>query len=298
MTAVKLPNFIIIGAQKSASTYVHLMLREHPDVCMPAEEIRFFEDPDYGDGDPGSLADLFADCDAPLRGIKRPDYLARPEVPPRIKQLLPAAKLIAVLREPIARFFSAYHYYIKIGLLPAVPIEQGAARLLAGGDDMGSIRAPELLEYGRYATHLERYQRLFPPEQLYILLQEDIIRDESSTLRQLREFLGLGPYPEPPVVARDNAGLYSLPRLKFLRLRNRVLYDYTEHTHKLIPKKGFLRYAAAGAITAVDRYALAPFFPNRKPAISASLRQQLVEFYAPEVSRLEILLDRPLEGWK
>jgi hypothetical protein len=88
--------------------------------------------------------------------------VARPEVLSRIRALLPKARLIAVLREPVSRLILAYHYSIKIGLLPAILMEEGMLRLLAG-DHLGSLRAAELLENGRYVAHLERYVSLFHP---------------------------------------------------------------------------------------------------------------------------------------
>ena len=294
----RLPDFVIVGAQKSASTYIHLALREHPGVCMPAEEIRFFEDPEYAEGDAGTLSRLFAECtEQQLRGIKRPDYLARPEVPMRIRALVPDARIIAVLRDPVSRLMSAYHYYIKMGLLPAVPMELGLQRVL-DGDDLGSPRARELLEYGRYATHLERYLALFPEQQIRVVLQDDVVRDKDSVLSSILAFLDLPPFRVPPVVKRDNAGLYSLPRLKFLSLRNRFLYDYAPVTRKLIPRKSAAGYLMAGAITLLDRVVLGTFLPNTRPTLPPQLAERLADYYRPEIERLEKLLARPLPGWR
>ena len=292
-----LPDFVIIGAQKAASTYVHLALREHPGVCMPKEEVRFFEDPEFGDGSPRRLEILFSGCPDRLKGIKRPDYLARPEVPGRILRLLPEARLIAVLREPVSRLVSAYHYYIKIGLIPAVPFERGVTELLRQGT-LGARRSAELLEYGRYGTHLERYLAHFDAARLCVLIQEQMLTEPGAGMAGVLDFLGLAPYQRPPTVARDNAGLYPLPRLRFIRLRNRFLYDYDPASGKLVPKTGAWRYLLAGMITAVDRSALAMVLPNRKPQMSGALRARLIEYYAPEVAKVEQLLGRGIPLWR
>ena len=292
-----LPNFVIIGAQKSASTYAHLALRKHPDVYMPGGETPFFENPHFTVRDPRPLTKLFAHTSAPLRGIKRPNYLAEPEVPSRIRLLLPEARLIAILREPISRFLSAYHYYMKIGVFPVLPVAQALPRLLVG-ETFGSPYAHELLEYGRYATHLRRYLRIFPEEQMLVLLQEDFTVNPHQTLNGMTEFLGARQFKNLPRISRDNAGLYSLPRLRFLRSRNRFLFHYDPAEPAFRERSGVAKYLAAGAITAIDRIVLAHFLRNEKPQLAAPLMSQLQDFYGPEIDALEAMLGRSLQAWR
>ena len=87
--------------------------------------------------------------------------------------------------------------------------------------------AHELLEFGRYATHLRRYLDEFSCAQLLILLQDDFTARRQETLARMTDFLGTTRFEVPPRVSRDNAGLYSIPRLKFLRMRNRFLFVTT-----------------------------------------------------------------------
>lgn len=291
-----LPDFLIIGAQKTGSTYVHGLLRAHPDIYMPAQEVRFFEDPEYGDGNLAPLRELFHCRPEPLRGIKRPDYLARPEVPARIHRHIPNARLIAILRHPIDRLVSAYYYYIKLGFLPVLHINDGLRRIL-DGDDLGSRRSTELLEYGRYATHLERYFRLFPREQILVLLQEDITRRTEDTAGRIYSFVGARSDIPLPQVKRDNSGLYSTTRLRLLTQRNRFLYDY-DQAGKIVQRDGWARVTAAAAITATDRYLLAPLLGNPKPSVDAALLAELSRVYWDDIQRLEELLGRSLEHWK
>ena len=121
-----LPNFVIIGAQKSASTFLQVCLSEHPDVFMPPGETPFFESPDYENSDISRLESLFNNRSESKLGIKRPSYIGKPEVPKRIEYHLPDAKLIAVLRNPIDRAVSAYFHYINNGFIPCINLEKGA----------------------------------------------------------------------------------------------------------------------------------------------------------------------------
>lgn len=294
--ATDLPHFLIIGAQKTGSTYVHGLLRAHPDIYMPMQEVRFFEDPEYGDGNPAPLTELFHRRPEPLRGIKRPDYLARPEVPARIHRHIPNARLIAILRHPVDRLVSAYYYYIKLGFLPVLHINEGLRRILQG-DDLGSRRSGELLEYGRYATHLDRYFRIFPREQLFVLLQEDLMGNVEEVAHRIYSFLGVRADVPLPKVERDNSGLYSTTRLRLLTQRNGFLYDYDE-AGKIVQRDGRARLTAAAAITATDRYVLAPLLGNPKPSVDAALLDELSRFYREDIQHLEEFLGRSLAHWK
>lgn len=290
-----LPHFAIIGAQKTGSTYVHGLLQAHPEVYLPTDEVRFFEDPDYDENRLDTLQDLFRGRPERLFGIKRPDYLARREVPQRLRYHLPDIKLVAILRNPVERLVSAYYYYVKLGFLPALHINEGLRRIL-DGDDLGSSRTPELIEYGLYASHLERYLAIFARDQLLILTQEDVNRAPLATGNRLAHFLGIRPFRELPHVRRDNSGVYSIPRLRWLRKRNRFLYTY-EACGKLTEKRDLMNLAGTAAVTAVDRYLLSPLLGNSKPALDDSLRSRLNAIYRPELSRVEALLERSLPDW-
>ncbi|WP_424938729.1 sulfotransferase family protein [Algiphilus sp.] len=289
------PHFAIIGAQKTGSTYVHGLLQSHPEIYLPTEEVRFFEDPEYGEGHLETLRELFVGRSERLLGIKRPDYLARPEVPQRLRRHLPNIKLVAILRNPIERLVSAYYYYVKLGFLPPLHINEGLRRIL-DGDDLGSIRTPELIDYGRYGQHLERYLAVFPRDQLLILMQEDVNRAPLEVGNRLAWFLGVAPFESLPTVRRDNSGVYSITRLRWLRQRNRFLYTYDESS-KLTKKGGSLNFARAAAITAFDRYLLFRVMGNSKPILDCSLRSRLNDIYRPELAQIETLLDRRLTGW-
>ena len=112
-----LPNLLLLGAQKSASTLLGLWVSKHPQIYVRTKEDRSFEDPEYSSFDP-----VFLSKDLPegikYYGIRRPEYLAVKKYTLRLKQHLPDAKVISVLRNPVDRSISAYHHYIKYGHIP------------------------------------------------------------------------------------------------------------------------------------------------------------------------------------
>lgn len=298
MKSSELPDFAIVGAQKSASTFIQDGLSSHQDIYMPKGETRFFEDPEYQDGNISPLTSLFKGHAGKVKGIKRPDYLGRAEVPARMKAVNPDIKIIVVLRNPVERLVSAYYYYIKLGFIPVVDINEAIPRLLKG-ESIGNQKARDLLGYGKYATHLGRYLSCFPKDQLLILMQEDIASSPKDSLETTCAFLGVDPEKARPPLRHVNAGVYPLTRLRFLTRRNRYLYRYDAETGKLVHRKMTPGgYAAAAIITTVDRYVLERVIGNDKPELHDDVRSMLLQYYRDEVDETERVIGRNLKDWK
>ena len=296
-----LPNFLIIGAQKSASTFIHICLAEHPEVFMPLNEITYFEDPDFQQIKLEEFERLFSDVNGEKAiGIKRPNYLAKPEVPARIKEMIPEAKLIAVLRNPVQRAVSAYFHYVNNGFIPPAPLEKSMTRLLDGEYKKSYPKSEEILEYGLYHKHLERYLSFFDRERILVLFQDEIAKDNLAQLQETYRFLGIDDsYVPRQLNDRPQAVVYSIPRLKILRLRNERLYDYnSDRTRLYIREQSRLDKAVCQTIDRLDRFVLSRVFGNEKPALSEELRRRLHAFYEEDVSGLEELLSVNLERWK
>lgn len=295
-----LPDFVILGAQKSATTFVQCCLEEHPQVLMVPREVPCFEDPDYASFEIGELERLLEPASAErAHGIKRADYLAKPEVPQRIHRHLPEARLVAVLRDPVARAISAYFHYLKLGLLPLLPLERGMPMVLDGSLSASYPRAASVLEYGRYHAHLSRYLGLFPRRRLLVLIQEELARDNRAAMRQVYEFLGVDADFAPPSVGRSrNPGVYSMTRLRWLASRNRFMYRY-DGAHGRVRRRRLspVGLLYAGGVTVLDRLVLSRLLGNSKPPCPGPLRRRLIDFYQPEVRGLEEMLQKDLSGW-
>jgi len=125
--------FAIIGAQKSATTFVQRCLQAHPNVFLPSGELAAFEDPDYASFDAEAFDEHFAaGRNVNAIGLKRPNYLHQADVPTRLYRHLPHAKLIVVLRDPIHRAISAYFHQVRHGFAPAKEINTGLLAILDG----------------------------------------------------------------------------------------------------------------------------------------------------------------------
>lgn len=294
-----LPNCVIVGAQKAGTTFVKLSLASHPDADVPRGECPFFEDPYYDPDDLGPLEALFEGSTAPVRVIKRPDYLARPGVAARIHHLLPDARLVAVLRHPVDRAVSAYFHFVARGLLPLRSLDTGMRRLLAGDYANRFPVADDVVEYGCYHRHLQDYQ-VFPRAQLHVVLYDELRSHPDATVRGVAAFLGLdADRTGTPAPASANESMYALPRLAAYRVRTRLRASRDadrRHTHRRQSLSSPARWAGA-VLQGFDRRVLAGL-DRGKPELAPELRAQLLQRYREDTERLESFLDADLSAWK
>ncbi|MBA3464118.1 MAG: sulfotransferase domain-containing protein [Deltaproteobacteria bacterium] len=296
-----LVDFLVVGAQRSATTHLNTRLGDHPEIFMCPDEVPYFEHPFFARSKPSELrAAVAAATPHQRRGIQRPDYLARPECAPNIKSVVPDARILAVLRDPVARAISAYHWYVQFGLLPLLPLDVGIARLLDGWTDPSHPRASEILDLGFYGRHLARYVDAFGADRILVVLNEDL--DNPTTFQTIYRFLGVAEDHEPRTTTRrTNAGTYDLRRLRVLRARRRFAWSWDHvDTYEYRPRR--LRRPAASlvsaAVVALDQVVLARVFPNGSPVLRPDLEARLREVYADDVVRLESLLGRGLATWR
>jgi hypothetical protein len=217
-----LPNFVIIGAQKSASSFLQACLAEHPDIYIPHEEIPFFESPDYEEHTINDLRRILEGRQEKCLGIKRPNYIGKSEVPSRLEYHLPNAKLIAVLRNPIERAISAYFHQIRSGTIPPFKFESGIKKILQDKYFNNQYkRAHEIIEFGLYYKYLSQYSHFLKNNQLLIFLHEDIKREPLKSVKKAYNFLDISAdYIPKSLASQPQMVLYNLTRLRFLTLRN------------------------------------------------------------------------------
>jgi hypothetical protein len=289
-----MPAFVVIGAQKSASTFLQDQMSLHPQVEIAEGEVRHFEDPFYSAGAVSDLPSLFSTPEgSAVRGIKRPDYLGRPEIPGRLHEHLPEAKLLVVLRDPVARAVSSYYHFVRHGFVPLRPIDEAVRALLAGEWADSHPRSTEVLSFGMYGEHLTRYLEHYSAERIMVFDQAPLTKEPQAALRRAFEFIGVDP---DFAIAEStnkvsNKGVYSPARLHLLRTKNRTRFTYTAARDRRFPKRmtpwGWLYNAA---VVGLDRMVLSRFDDGRPPELSPQSAAALADYYAQDLSKLADLL--------
>jgi hypothetical protein len=208
-----LPGFVGLGAQKAGTTTLHALLSQHPQVHLPpAKELQFFS-LHFAQGERWYRQQFHAAQRGQICGDITPYYLFHPWAPQRMAQLIPRARLIVLLRDPVERTLSHYFHARRLGF-EALPLEQALAaeaQRLAGAEQ--ALQATDgrhkmhqecsYLSRSRYEQQLARVQALFAAEQLLVLSSEVLFATPQSIWQQLLAFLELEPMACPPLPAAN-----------------------------------------------------------------------------------------------
>jgi hypothetical protein len=203
-----LPDFLVIGAQKAGTTALYAYLRWHPGIAGPSwKEVSFF-DRHWWRGEAWYRGQFPLRAGERLVGEASPSYLFHPLAPKRARSLVPGAKLVAQLRDPVDRAYSQYQHEVALGREPLSFEDALAAederlvgeveRLIA--DSRAFSRAWWDHTYtarGRYAEQLERWLEAFPSEQLLVVRTEDLGERPAETYASILAFLGAEPHELP-----------------------------------------------------------------------------------------------------
>ena len=213
-----LPSFVIIGAAKAGTTALYWYLADHPQVFMsPVKETNYFA---YGLDDEGNAPvrrsrpppipgpDVRRVRGAVLRargrhsrsGEASPIYLECPQSAARIRETLPAARIICGLREPVDRAYSDYLMYLR-----------ARGRRLDPDRDLTASSAwarpdSHWMQISRYHEALSRYFDLFPREQIHVFLFEDFRADALRCVRDIYRSVGVYPGFVPDLDTPHNIG--------------------------------------------------------------------------------------------
>ncbi|MHC4662738.1 MAG: sulfotransferase domain-containing protein [Planctomycetota bacterium] len=295
-----LPSFVIIGAQKAGSTFVQECFREHPQVFIPLDEIPYFGMPDYEQTKFSEFEKIFDEArPGQVIGMKRPKYLLQKGCAERIHAHIHDSKIIAVLRNPVDRAVSAYYHYMAHDFIPVQSIETGIRRILRGGFARRYARASEIIEFGFYARGLQSYLKLFPRKQIHLIRFKDIKTKAAEVIRRLYLLLGVDDKYKPRALrSRPQAVIYSMSRLHWMRLINKLQYRYNQSRTRLYAKNlGPFGLFLKQKMYSVDRRILAPVLQNPRPSLSKSLKKLLVCVYENDIRRLEKITGWNLSEW-
>ena len=281
-------DFSIIGAQKAATTFLQNCLANCFDLFVEPYEQPFFEEVGR-DRDEFPFIPSGKDMSY---GIKRPDYLCMDEVPDRLHRHNPEMKIIVVLRDPVKRAQSAYYHYVRDGLLPNLPIDEGMTAVISGSLVPNYPRAESVLEFGLYGKALSRWFEVFPVSQIKILGQNQLLEDRKKHICEILNFLGSKDTDPTEYKGRPQFAIYNNQRLAWWRLMNRFNKIYSSDMMRYHAKrKGIVACIALAFMHGVDRLLIKRIHSERQEMSSGTTRK-LEHFYANDRAALIELLKR------
>lgn len=203
-----LPQFIVIGGQRCGTTSLFDYLSTHPAV-RPSfrKEIHYF-DIHYDRGTSWYRSHFALNRDlgpGMTTGDATPNYLAYSKAPERAWDLVPEAKLLVLLRDPVERTHSSWRLNRRSGRETRTFAQAIEDEFEQMGPNPPEVEPPrtdqerrrrEVLRYSYlikslYAEHLERWLSFYPREQLLVLQSERLFSSPEMPLEQICEFLGI-----------------------------------------------------------------------------------------------------------
>jgi hypothetical protein len=293
---------IIGGTTKAATTSLFEYLSNHPEVCGSMyKESRFFLDDDYplekkiSFGDSRQYNILFKNClDKNTYLEATPDYLYSQGSAQRIKQLLPDAKLIFILREPISRLVSWYKFAQQNNLLSfQVSFDEFIAmqqKPLPGYTKQQHLMA---LEQGKYAQYLRPYYEAFGSQNIHILFYEDISKNQLESVKGVCDFLGI----DEEFYETYNFKIHNKTKSVKSQAFHNLYRSTRQRFRKLIPKSTFFGKWLRGK----HKESLEPLYlkineekQNAGFIISTSMQVFLRSYYTGQKEALKNLFDNEI----
>jgi hypothetical protein len=215
------PDFAIVGAPKTGTTALFLWLSEHPNLYLPPEkELHFFDL--HREWGTDWYLEQFAPAGERLAGEATSTYLGHPTAIEELVAVNPEIRLIAIVRDPVARAWSDYHYRVARSRL-SEPFASVALRELAGMID-GREQPDGLLHLSRYGRNLERASLHVPGERILVLRHRDLEDDPAGVVARTYAFLGVDASFRPAGLGRRANETHHVryPRLHRALMRTRV----------------------------------------------------------------------------
>jgi len=290
----RLPNLIIPGAAKSGTTTIHHYLAQHPRVYLPrVKEPHFFSNDRVWERGVASYVRSHFQRSAgfAVRADATPHYLFYEKAAQRIAQVLPAShqRFVIVLRDPVARAYSLYWNMVhegheELSFEEALAQEESRPGTRAI-EQLGGIRW-QYFESGRYAKQIECWFRYFDRSRFAFVLSEDLQSAPEATMARVFGFVGL-----PALDALEPAAknLAALPRSRALQNFLRRPSRARKWLGSLVPehwKRDFTEHILRANRRRFDY-----------PPMRIETERMLRERFAPEVDRLQSLIERDLSAW-
>ena len=206
MAGRRLPDFFIVGQPKSGTTALFHMLRRHPQIFMPENKEPWFfaaelheRTPPRPAGTPATLeeyAALFAEAAPGQRaGEATILYLWSHTAADAIAEVVPGARIVAILREPASLLRSLHLQFLETYIETEPDLRTALALEPARREGRNLPRHtywPAALPYSehvRYVEQLRRYERHFGREHMLVLIYDDYRRDNAAAARSVLRFL-------------------------------------------------------------------------------------------------------------
>jgi hypothetical protein len=286
-----LPNFMIVGAPKAGTTSLYHYLSRHPEIFMSnPKELNFFSNQEikeqelYYDNFVINSLERYKDIFAGSIGKKAigeasVSYLFYPKTPQKIKEVIPDAKIIILLREPISR---AYSHYLMDYRLGYVNFSFDDVVFKRKEDKNIDLFYQQYISLGLYYEQVKRYVDTFGKDRVKIYFQDDFKNDPVCILLDIYNFLGVDPRFCYEIEKEHN--VFFMPKNKI------VDFLYKSSLRSLI--------ASLLPRSIKEKIIEIAFEQKQKPKMNKQTKEYLYDIYRDDIANLEKLIGVDLNSWK
>lgn len=303
------PNLFIVGAPKCGTTSLHYFLAEHPQCYMSrVKEPGYFSRarvrPDLRDNlpylrDMESYLKLFAAADAshPVVGESSTSYLRDEAALTEIREQMPGARIIALVRDPVRLVSSYFNYQRFQGFEPLETLREAWSaqdQRCSGQIDAPRADRPDALAYRNVALLGEQIERLysfFDRDDVLVLVSTDLRTQPEALCHDVLSFLGVDCETD---IRMPSKNIARTPRSR--RLDNMVKHAPAFLVRWKDRSKRFLGVNRLGIRALLDRFNSVATTHSVDERLAAEMRR----YFRDDVERLSGILDRPLMqewGW-
>ncbi len=300
------PNFLVIGAAASGTSYLSEILVKLPGVYLPLEmrpEPHFFyKSWEYARGKSYYLDRWFANVpeDAIAVGERSSSYLfGGAQVAERIYLQNPSMRLIAVLRNPIERAWGNYRYTAlegleSVGFFDALTSEK--ERVINQKGQWAEIQPYNYTGRGFYAQQIEEFLRFFPQEQMLFLKSENLGTKSDLQLQKVLKFLGVAVQSQvfPPALPHTSVDVIDPALQMFIRSELGEKFDLLVEATRRNELESFLE------LNKIENSISRMFISNLKSGktpMPEACRTLLQQTYEEDIRKLQQYVDFDLSDW-
>jgi hypothetical protein len=310
-----LPHFFIVGTVKGGTTSLYNYLHQHPDIYMsPIKEPHFFSTDINPDNfreqyrrmvmtsdamelsrdelngryrntafirDKEVYLQLFKEAGRnQVMGESSTSYLISEVAASNIQKMIPDAKIIIMLRDPVKRAYSHYLMNYRSGSARGSFREEVEEDMNTQPKGWGITRL--YVDHGFYFQQVKRYLDIFGSEQVKIILSEDMDADTMGVVQDTYRFLGVNPSHDGGFDERHNSA--TIPSSGFSRY--------------ILQQERLIRAASLMVPKAVRSFIYNSFLTTKNiPALDKSMQKLLADLYREDVKKLQALTNFDLSGW-
>lgn len=276
-----LPSFVGIGAERCGSTWLHLLLKQHPKIYLPIrrKELNFFN-LNYDKGlewyqsfFPHSQEAMAYDA----IGEISPRYLNFPECASRLADVHSIENLIVILRNPVNRAYSHYGHAVRIS-----GYKKSFEEFIH--------EHPKALTNGLYAEHLQSFLKFYSSRSICFLIFEESVKNPEFTKKKIADFLqiNVNNWSTGETLGKINKSYIPNPRLNYLNSLNSKAVKFCQDYN--------LDWII-NSFKAIGFQKILQIRSSNLPKMSKESRLKLTNFYAKDIENLEKMLGRNFDIW-